>query len=140
MSKFTLTEIPAPGATPTDPPADQTFVPPESAVLPRRQKSVGDQMIILDRVLVDKNGHQVGSFVLHGTLLQIFVNEPNLDALMSFQASNTFAEGVINTQGVVRFRDFATGVTFAIVGGTGEFKKARGTVTVKTPEFTYRVA
>jgi hypothetical protein len=30
-------------------------------------------------------------------------------------------------------------VTFAIVGGTGKFDKARGTVTVKTPKFTYRV-
>jgi hypothetical protein len=51
---------------------------------------------------------------------------------MSFQASNTFAEGVLNTQGVVRFRDFGTtGVAFAIIGGTGRYKKAHGAVTVK---------
>jgi hypothetical protein len=47
---------------------------------------------------------------------------------------------VINTQGVFRFRDFGTtGVTFAIFGGTGRYKKAHGTVTVKNGEFTYDV-
>ena len=59
---------------------------------------------------------------------------------MSFEGnSNIFKKGVINTQGVVRFSELATGVTFAIVGGIGKFKRAHGTVTVKTPEFTYRV-
>jgi hypothetical protein len=46
---------------------------------------------------------------------------------------------VINTQGAVKFSDLAAGVTFATVGGTAKFKKAHGTVTVKTPQFTYRV-
>ena len=52
-------------------------------------------------------------------MLQIFVNEPNLDAFMSFQASNTITgKGVINTQGVVRFRDFGTtGVTSPLSAG-----------------------
>jgi hypothetical protein len=72
MAKFTLIERPAPG----DAPADQRFVPPESPVPPRSQKSVGDQQLIIDRALVDKNGNQLGSFVLHGTLVQIFLNEP----------------------------------------------------------------
>jgi hypothetical protein len=52
---------------------------------------------------------------------------------VSFQGNNyIFGKGVINTQGVVRLSELATGVTFAIVGGTGKFKKAHGTVTVKT--------
>jgi hypothetical protein len=59
---------------------------------------------------------------------------------MSFQGNNIFGKGVSNTQGVVRLDELATGVTFAIVGGTGKFKKAQGTVTVKTPEITYRVS
>jgi hypothetical protein len=42
--------------------------------------------------------------------------------------------------GVVRPGELATGVTFAIVGGTGKFKKAQGTATVKTPEITCRVS
>jgi hypothetical protein len=33
--------------------------------------------------------------------------------------------------GVVRLGELATAVTFAIVGGTGKFKKAQGTATVK---------
>jgi hypothetical protein len=60
---------------------------------------------------------------------------------MSFQASNRITgRGVINTQGAIRFSELASGVTFAIVGGTGEFKKARGMVTVKSPKSTYRVS
>jgi hypothetical protein len=42
--------------------------------------------------------------------------------------------------GVVRLGELATAVTFAIVGGTGKFKKAQGTATVKTPEITCRVS
>jgi hypothetical protein len=41
------------------------------------------------------------------------------------------AEGPINTQSVFRFSELATGVTFAIVGGTDKFKKAHGTVTAR---------
>jgi hypothetical protein len=59
---------------------------------------------------------------------------------MSFQGNNIFGKGVSNTQGVVRLDELATGVTFAIVGGTGKFKKAHGTVTVKPSEITYRVS
>jgi hypothetical protein len=40
---------------------------------------------------------------------------------------------------LISFSELASGVTFAIAGGTGDFKKAHGTVTVITPKFTYRV-
>ena len=65
--------------------------------------------------------------------------------MVAFEATNTLNKGVINTQGVIRFADFASanGVTWAIVGGTGKYKKARGTVTGKSvaPDtlFTFRV-
>jgi hypothetical protein len=58
---------------------------------------------------------------------------------MSFQASNTFPEGVINTQGAIRFNQIPNGVTFAIVGGTGVYEKVRGTVTNKAGVFTFEV-
>jgi hypothetical protein len=97
----------------------------------------GDQILIINRVLVDSNLNQKGTFVLHGIIVQVL---PPNDALMSFEGNNNiFNKGVINTQGVVKFSDLVAGVTFEIVGGTRKFKKARGTVTVKTPEFTYRV-
>jgi hypothetical protein len=132
VATFTLIEQMVPG--------DSTFVPPDPPGGPPLQRSVGDQLIIIDRPLLDKNGNQRGSFVLHGALIRIFSNVPNLDALLSFQASNTITgRGVINTQGVLRFSQIASGVTFAIVGGTGDFKKARGTVTNKAGQFTYRV-
>jgi hypothetical protein len=46
--------------------------------------------------------------------------------------------GDISTQGLFRFSDFINPVTLAIVGGTGDFKKARGTVTLDNGEFTFR--
>jgi hypothetical protein len=55
-------------------------------------------------------------------------------------------KGVINIQGTLRFSLFATTrQTFAIVGGTGKFKEAHGTVTVREVgpnllELTYRVS
>jgi hypothetical protein len=93
--------------------------------------------LIINRVLVDSNGNQKGTFVVRGTIVQVL--SPT-DALMSFEGSNNiFNKGVINTQGAVSFSYLAAGVTVAIVGGTAKFKKAHGTVTVKTPQFTYRV-
>jgi hypothetical protein len=67
------------------------------------------------------------------------------DLEVAFDATNKLDKGVINTQGVIRFNDLgsANGVTFAIVGGTGKYKKARGTVTGKVVAsdlfFTFRV-
>ena len=47
--------------------------------------------------------------------------------------------GDISTQGLFRFSDFVNPVTISIVGGTGDFKEARGTVTLDNGQFTYRV-
>ena len=63
----------------------------------------GRPLLIIDRVLVDRYGNQRWTFVLRGTIVQVF---PGGDALMSFEASNSFRKGVINTQGAIRFRDF----------------------------------
>jgi len=63
----------------------------------------GRPLLIIDRVLVDRYGNQRWTFVLRGTIVQVF---PGGDALMSFQASNSFRKGVINTQGAIRFSDF----------------------------------
>lgn len=103
------------------------------------KQSEGDRLLIVDRPLIDQNGNQRGSFVLCGTYLQIFPGVPNNDVLMSFQASSTFPEGVINTQGAIRFNQIPNGVTFAIVGGTGVYEKVRGTVTNKAGVFTFEV-
>jgi hypothetical protein len=64
---------------------------------------VGGEMLIVNRVLTDRHGNQRGTFVLRGTLVQVFLPS---DALMAFQATNTITgEGLINTQGVIRFSD-----------------------------------
>ena len=94
MPKFTRFERPA---------GDEINVP---GIAPLRP---GDELLIIDRVLVDRKGNQRGTFVLRGTIVQVF---PDGDAVMSFEASNKFKKGVLNTQGVVRFSEFDTGVTF----------------------------
>jgi hypothetical protein len=144
MAKFTLIE--------RELPDDSTFIPPDPpAPAQPLNRNPGEQLFIINRLLVDRRGRQRGTFVLHGTIVQVFSQPPSLDFLMSFQASNRLrGKGVINTQGVVRTGDFPNGVTFAIVGGTGEFKRAQGTVTVQRvdpgqnlppfTEFTYRVS
>ena len=63
----------------------------------------GRPLLIIDRVLVDRYGNQRWTFVLRGTIVQVF---PGGDALMSFEASNSFRKGVINTQGAIRFSDY----------------------------------
>jgi hypothetical protein len=126
MPRITLIERPAPG----NPPADQTELRASST-----NWSAGDQFFIVERVLEDQNGNQQGSFVFRGTVVKVFFND---DPMISFQASNTLTgKGVIDTQGVVRFSQFNNPVTFAIVGGTGTFDKARGTVTIDNGQFTY---
>lgn len=128
MAKFTLrvrpgtrVEIPDP-----DPPRPQ-LPPPEKP---------GDHFLIIDRELEDKRGNLAGTFVLRGVILE----GPD-DPRIAFDATIKLDKDVINTQGAIRLSDKE--VTFAIVGGTGKYKKARGTVTRKlvgsSQEFTFRV-
>jgi hypothetical protein len=107
------------------------------------QQSPGD-VLLAEKPLFDPvSGAQRGSFVFRGTVIQVFGN----DALVSFEASNMLTgQGVINTQGAIRFSDIgsANGATFAIVGGTNQYRDARGTVTAKTTgadttEYTFNV-
>jgi hypothetical protein len=103
---------------------------------------VGDQILFIDRQLEDKKGNLVGTLVSRCTIVQRFAQD---DLVVAFTATNKLNKGMINTQGVIRFNDFTlpNGVTFAIVGGTRKYKKARGTVTGKfvAPDlfFTFRV-
>jgi hypothetical protein len=108
-----------------------------------RPNNVGDQFLIVDRQLEDRHGNLAGTFVFRGTVVQRFTRE---DIVVAFEATNKLNKGVINTQGAIRFADFRSsdGVTWAIVGGTRKYKKARGTVTGKVvdskTQFTFRVS
>jgi hypothetical protein len=105
-------------------------------------QEVGDELLFIDRELEDKKGNLVGTLVSRCTIVHRFARD---DLVVAFTATNKLNKGMINTQGVIRFNDFAlpNGVTFAIVGGTRKYKKARGTVTGKfvAPDlfFTFRV-
>jgi hypothetical protein len=82
----------------------------------------GDPLILVDRVLEDKNGNQRGTFVFRGVIVKRLAAD---DLVVAFDATNTFEKGVLNAQGVVRFNDFRlpNGVTWAIVGGTGKYRR-----------------
>ena len=135
MAKFTLIERPGTGieVPDPDPPSPQSKPP----------NNVGDQILFIDRQLEDKKGNLVGTLVSSCTIVQRFA-APD-DIVVAVTATNKLNKGMINTQGVIRFADFdlPNGVTFAIVGGTRKYKKARGTVTGKfvAPDvlFTFRV-
>jgi hypothetical protein len=113
MARFTLIEQPVTGDEIPDP-------------LTSPPRNPGDDLLIIERVLVDRNGNDRGRLTVRGTI----VRKIGLagDALWSFQGNIKLKRGVINTQGVFQFSDLANGVTFAIVGGTGKYKKAHGTV------------
>jgi len=118
-------------------------------------QEVGDELLFIDRELEDKKGNLVGTLVSRCTIVHRFARDDVVVAftatnklnkgMMAFTATDKLNKGMINTQGVIRFNDFTlpNGVTFAIVGGTRKYKKARGTVTGKfvAPDvfFTFRV-
>jgi hypothetical protein len=99
MATFTLRErlgtvvdIPDPNVNPPD--------TPEATVL------------AVDRLLEDTHGNLRGSFTFCGVVTKKFVAD---DLEVAFDATNKLDKGVINTQGVIRFADFAStnGVTWA---------------------------
>jgi hypothetical protein len=131
MAKFKLYVRPGTGVETPDPNA--TPPPPDNP---------GDILLVVDRLLEDKHGNLRGTLVFRGVIIKKLAKD---DLVVAFDATNTLNKGVINTQGVIRFNDLGSpnGVTFAIVGGTGKYKKARGSVTGKLvnsiPRFTFKV-
>jgi hypothetical protein len=129
MATFTLRVRPGTGVDISDPDANPSDVP-------------GATFGFVDRLLEDRHGNLRGTLTFRGMITK---NLAANDLEVAFDATNKLDKGVINTQGVIRFNDLgsANGVTFAIVGGTGKYKKARGTVTGKVVAsdlfFTFRV-
>jgi hypothetical protein len=137
MARFRLIEQPVTG--------DEIPDPKPPSPTPRPPRNPGDDLLIIERVLVDRKGKDRGRLTVRGTIVRKIGLDG--DALWSFQGNiNIFEKGVINTQGVFQFSDIFDGVTFAIVGGTGKYKKAHGTVTAikagpdDPAELTFRVS
>jgi hypothetical protein len=78
-------------------------------------QEVGDELLIIDRQLEDRNGNLVGTFVSRCTI----VGFAQGDLVVAFTATNKLNKGMINTQGAMRFADFALpkGVTFGKAEG-----------------------
>src|SRR4051794_25429138 len=111
--------------------------------LPQR----GDQLLVVERELKDPaTGKRVGILLGHLTYMQVLCRDDTVDdALLLGVAEHRLnggvipavKAGVISVQGSFRFSDEKP--VFSIVGGTGAYEKARGTVTRRNvPEaFTY---
>jgi hypothetical protein len=100
----------------------------------------GDHLLIVERELLYK-GKKVGSISAVLTFMEVF---PPDDAVVLGIAEHHLSnkgpakEGVISVQGSFRFSD-QRDLVFSIVGGTGSYRNARGTVTLGQHGFTYRV-
>jgi hypothetical protein len=90
-----------------------------------RPNNVGDQFLIVDRQLEDRHGNLAGTFVFRGTVVQRFTRD---DIVVAFEATNKLNNGLINTQGVIRFYDFLSsdGVTWPSWAGLADTKKLVG--------------
>jgi hypothetical protein len=128
MARFTLVEKPVAG--------DEI---PDSAAVPPHTWIEGELWRIIQRPLLNRNGtQQRGTFSVIGHVARVF---PNNDPLMAVNGTNRITgRGDISTQGLFRFSAFVNPVIISIIGGTGDFKKARGTVTLDQGQFTFRVS
>ena len=104
----------------------------------------GDHLLVVERELLDPGTHQkVATITAVLTFMEVI---PPDDALVLGIAEHHLSnkvrppakEGVISVQGSFRFSDQGP-LVFSIVGGTGGYRNARGTVTLGADEFTYRV-
>jgi len=92
---------------------------------------LGDQQINTV-VLLDKSGTSVGT----GAGVCTLVSLPPLDTLVQCLITAVFAEGQLIFGGVAPLPEVGAVAHFGILGGTDDFRKARGDVTivVTTPE------
>lgn len=104
---------------------------------PRKPKR-GDPWLVIERRLNDGSGSPVGTFTVRGTFMTKLRRN---DAVIAFHGTNKLnGRGDISTQAVIHLSDFENPpVVIAIVGGTGEFRNARGTVSLNRPQFTFDV-
>jgi hypothetical protein len=105
IAKFTLRARPGTGVEVPDP--NSTPPPPNNP---------GDKLLVVDRLLEDRNGNLCGTLVFRSVIIKKLAAE---DLVVTFDATYKLGKGAINTQGVIRFADMFTsnGVTFAMVGG-----------------------
>ena len=105
-------------------------------VNPPAQFAVGD-VLLGDRPLYDPvTGNQMGTLTFRGTIIREFTDG---DQLFGVSAEFKLSKGTFAVQDSFRFSSIQN--TGAIVGGTGDFDKARGTSTrtvidANTVEFT----
>jgi hypothetical protein len=114
MAKFTLLIGSAPG--------DELFLGVNV-----KNPQPGEELLFIERPLLDPNNNkQVGSF---NARLKVMKNSGGA-VLFSNNADNELQGAMISTQGPLRTNQAKN--VLAIVGGTGQYDKARGTATLQT--------
>ena len=101
----------------------------------------GDGFLLVERPLIDpKNMQPVGRLIARVTWMDIPTSGDKLNfGHADHRLTHTKKKGVISIQG--SWRDGEKKPVFAITGGTGAYRKARGTVTYEpaVPSFIYDV-
>jgi hypothetical protein len=105
---------------------------------PSKGRKLGDGFLLIEQPLIDpKTNKQVGTLIASVKYMRL---SHSGDPLLYFgNANHHLDDGVISVQG--HWLETETKPVFPIIGGTGDYKLARGTVTYETaiPQFTYDV-
>jgi hypothetical protein len=105
---------------------------------PSKGRRPGDGFLLIDQPLIDpKTNKQVGRLIARVTYMRL---SNSGDPLLYFgNADHHLDDGVISVQG--HWLETEKKHVFSIIGGTGDYKLARGTVTYKpaVPQFRYDV-
>jgi hypothetical protein len=97
--------------------------------LGRKGFSSGDLILGRDPLLDPERGEKVGREVFRAQNVRVFPKAR--DGLVIVDATVILPEGRLVWHGTARFSQFNEGIDFAVTGGTGEFRDATGSVTVK---------
>ncbi|HYI43847.1 MAG TPA: hypothetical protein VE174_00095 [Actinomycetota bacterium] len=90
------------------------------------QFSVGD-MFVFSEPTFDSNGKRIGKTAGSGTVIRTYGER---DALVAITVNAQIDGGELEIQGAVKGSNFRKSPAFAIVGGTGRFAGAGGSLTV----------
>jgi hypothetical protein len=88
--------------------------------------SAGDTFLFAEPEF-DTDGKQIGKSAGSGTAVRVFSNH---DAIVELDVSLNLKGGRLEVQGAVRASNFGKTPQFPIVGGTGRYAGAGGTITI----------
>lgn len=88
--------------------------------------SAGDQFIFSEPEY-DNSGDRIGKIAGHATIIRLVGDR---DAIASFNVSLNLKGGRLEVQAAGKFSNFRNNPSFPIVGGSGQYSGAGGTITI----------